>query len=205
LAIGPAATSVSGPHPASDADLLTAAATTRDQKAFQLLIERYYDSVYRVVWRLTGGQAQAEDITQEAFLRLWSNPAQIREAGALKGWLMRVASNLAMDGFRARPAQDLDSAIEIADARPDAERTSVRNWASSRIDRAIANLPERQRLALTLVHFEQLSNGAAAGVLEVSVDALESLLARARRALKEELAADKESLLQAMNVEGHTP
>lgn len=201
MAIGPAATSVSGPHHASDADLL-AASVARDQNAFRVLVDRYYAVVYRVVWRMTGTQTQAEDIAQEAFLRLWSNPAQIREAGALKGWLMRVASNLAMDGFRARPMQDLDAAADIADKAPDAEAASLRNWAGKRIDRAIATLPERQRLALTLVHFEQMTNAAAAAVLDVSVDALESLLARARRALKEELAADRASLLQAMDMEG---
>jgi RNA polymerase sigma-70 factor (ECF subfamily) len=203
LAIGPAATSVSGPHPASDADLLAASAR-RDPRAFRALVDRYYATVYRVVWRMTGGGAHAEDITQEAFLKLWSNPSQIREAGALKGWLMRVASNLAMDGFRAKPMKDLEAASEVSDGRPDAEEAQMKSWAARRVDGAIAKLPERQRLALTLVHFEQMSNGAAAAVLEVSVDALESLLARARRALKEELAADRESLLEAVNVEGQT-
>jgi RNA polymerase sigma-70 factor (ECF subfamily) len=205
LAIGPAATSVSGSHPATDADLLDVAAKSRDRKAFQEIVSRHYAGVYRVVWRLTGGQAQAEDITQETFLRLWSNPAQIRDAGALRGWLVRVASNLVMDGFRAGSTRDLDSIPETADQRPDAEMESMRNWASRRIDRAVAGLPERQRLALTLVHFEQMSNGAAAAAMDVSVDALESLLARARRALKEELKTDRESLLQAMDLEGHAP
>lgn len=201
---GPAAASVSGPHPPSDADLLAAAAR-RDQRAFREIVDRYYAVVHRIVWRLAGGRGDAEDITQEAFLRLWSNPGQIREAGALKGWLVRVASNLAMDGHRARPMQDLDSGTEISDGRPNAEQASLRTWAASRLDRAIARLPERQRLALTLVHFEQMSNTAAAAVLEVSVDALESLLARGRRGLKVELAADRDSLLQALDLEGHTP
>jgi RNA polymerase sigma-70 factor (ECF subfamily) len=107
-----------------------------------------------------------------------------------------------MDGFRTKPMQVLETASEISDGRPDAEEAQMKSWAARRIDSAISKLPERQRLALTLVHFEQMSNGAAAAVLEVSVDALESLLARARRALKEELAADRESLLEAANVEG---
>jgi RNA polymerase sigma-70 factor (ECF subfamily) len=201
LAIGPAATSVSGPHQISDADLLTASAQ-RDHRAFRALVDRYYATVYRVVWRITGGASQAEDITQEAFLKLWSNPSQIREAGALKGWLMRVASNLAMDGFRAKPMKDIEAASEVSDGRLDAEEAQMKSWATRRLDSAIARLPVRQRLALTLVHFEQMSNSAAAAVLEVSVDALESLLARARRALKEELAADRQSLLEAVNVEG---
>jgi RNA polymerase sigma-70 factor (ECF subfamily) len=201
LAIGPAATSVSGPHSLSDADLLAASAH-RDHRAFRALVDRYYATVYRVVWRMTGGASQSEDITQEAFLKLWSNPSQIREARALKGWLMRVASNLAMDGFRAKPMKDLEAASEVSDGRLDAEETQMKSWAARRVDSAIARLPERQRLALPLVHFEQMPNSAAAAVMEISVDALESLLARARRALKEELAADRQSLLEAVNVEG---
>jgi RNA polymerase sigma-70 factor (ECF subfamily) len=192
---------VRGLQSVSDADLLLAAAR-HDQAAFREIISRHYAAVYRVVWRLTGGHADSEDIAQEAFLRLWNNPGQLRDGGALKGWLMRVAGNLAMDRFRARPTQALDAVDEPVDGRASAEDQHMQVWARTRIDQAVARLPERQRLALTLVHFEQMSNVAAADVLEVSVDALESLLARARRALKTELAADRQSLLAAVTMEG---
>ena len=189
-----------GLHQISDADLLLAA-SHQDQSAFAQLVERYYGIVHRVVWRTTNGHADAEDIAQEAFLRLWKNPGQVREAKALKGWLMRVASNLAMDRFRNKPLAELDAAAEVSDGRPNAEQNLARNWATKRVDAAIAELAERQRLALSLVHFEQLSNIEAADIMEISVDALESLLSRARRALKQHLAADKNLLLATLNHE----
>ena len=82
-----------GSDQATDADLL-ARAIARDQNAFTELVDRHFQLVHRVVWRMMNGHADAEDVAQEAFLRLWRNPAQVREGGAVKGWLMRVASNL---------------------------------------------------------------------------------------------------------------
>ena len=186
---------------ASDAALLDAA-TRRDASAFASLVVRYEKQVFRVVWRLTRGHTDAEDITQEVFLRLWRNPGQLREAGALKGWLMRVASNLVVDRFRAKPMQDLEQAAEVGDGKPTAEDEMAKTWTTKRIDTAIAALPDRQKLALTLVHFEQVGNIKAASMMEVSVDALESLLARARRSLKMTLAADKDVLFAGLVDEG---
>jgi RNA polymerase sigma-70 factor, ECF subfamily len=190
-----------GLHHGSDADLLAAAAR-RDAKAFGRLVSRYHGLVYRVVWRMTNGHSDSEDIAQEAFLKLWNNPAQVREASALKGWLMRVAHNLAMDRFRQKPPTTLDDAPDVVDARPAQDGQLVRNWASTRLEQAIANLPERQRLALTLAHFEQLPQAEAAAAMDLSVDAFESLLARARRALKQNLSGDRQDLLAALAEEG---
>ena len=90
---------------ASDANLLLASAR-RDSAAFAELVSRYYKPVYRMVWRMMNGNPETEDVAQEAFVKLWQNPAQIREAKALKGWLMRVASNLAIDRLRRIPRAD---------------------------------------------------------------------------------------------------
>ncbi len=97
--------------------------------------------------------------------------------------------------------QEIDENFEVADGRDSAEETLDRSRAVATIDAAVAGLPERQRLALTLVHFEQMTNIAAAAIMEVSVDALESLLARARRSLKQRLAADKTMLLATLATE----
>ncbi len=182
---------------ASDADLL-AASTRRVQQAFAVLVGRYHRDVYRVVWRLSSGHADCEDIAQEAFLRLWAKPEQIRDARALKGWLMRVASNLVMDRFRQKPMVELEAADDVADGAAGAEELMGIAYVTKTVDAAIARLPDRQRLALTLVHFEQMSNIAAAATMEISVDALESLLARARRGLKVNLGPQGKSLLGAM-------
>jgi RNA polymerase sigma-70 factor, ECF subfamily len=188
---------LAGLHHDNDADLLRAAAR-RDAKAFGQLVSKYHALVYRVVWRLTNGSIEAEDIAQEAFLKLWNNPAQVRDAAALKGWLMRVAHNLAMDWFRRKPDRDIEAADEVSDDRPNAEDRMTKTWVAKRIDLAVSGLPERQKQALILAHFEQLPQADAASIMELSVDAFESLLARARRALKDQLTADKQELLSAL-------
>lgn len=178
----------------TDGGLLQAAAAG-DAAAFAEIVSRHYQPVYRLVWRMTGGGSDCEDIAQEAFVKLWQNPAQLREGGALKGWLMRVASNAVIDRSRKPKYADLDTAPEVSDpqARPDAPLD--RGQAARLIDSRISALPERQRLALSLVYFEGLSNIDAATVMDVSVEAVESLLARARRSLKDSLSAEWRELL----------
>lgn len=187
---------------ADDATLL-AAVGRGDRKAFAVLTGRYYDAVYRAVWRLTGGHADCEDVVQEAFLKLWGNPGQLREARALKSWLMRVASNLAFDRLRRQRAVPLDEAPEPMDQSGGPERGTAREGIAAEIDTAIARLPERQRLALVLAHFEGLSNIDAAAAMEISIEAVESLLARARRGLKAALAGRwKDMLADIAEIEG---
>ena len=185
----------------SDADLTTAVCG-QDKTAFSALISRHYQAVYRVAWRACRNDADSEDVTQEAFLKLWNNPSQLRDGNAVKGWLMRVASNLIMDKFRQKPMQELEDAVHVADGSVPADAVLDRAHVSSRIDHVIAGLPERQRLALTMVHFEHLTNIAAAAAMEISVDALESLLARGRRSLKATLADDGKLLLAAITRDG---
>ncbi|WP_119274917.1 sigma-70 family RNA polymerase sigma factor [Taklimakanibacter deserti] len=166
---------------------LLAAAAAGDEKAFAGLVERHYDIIYRVVWRVTSGHADTEDMVQEAFLKLWNNPAQVRHGAALRGWLMRVATNLAIDRARRKQASNIDDQPEIAASGPDALDQVLGDRSAHEINSALARLPERQRLALSLVYFESMSNIEAAAALEISVEAVESLLARGRRALKADL------------------
>jgi RNA polymerase sigma-70 factor (ECF subfamily) len=195
---GTAITAAADYQSAGDGELL-AAAVRRDGKAYGEIVRRYYAPVYRLTWRMTGGHADTEDIAQEAFLRLWQNPAQLREAGALKGWLMRVASNAVIDRARRKSHAGTGELPEVADDRDLPDAGLDRTEAAAIIDGRIADLPERQRLALSLVHFEGLSNIDAAAVMEVSVDALESLLVRARRGLRQSLSADWRNLLDGLS------
>lgn len=185
----------------TDGSLLEAAAG-RDRAAFAEIAGRYYQPVYRLAWRMTRGQAEAEDIAQDAFVKLWQNPGQVREAAALKGWLMRVASNAVFDRSRKPGHDGLDDAPEVPDpqARPDAPLD--RSEAARLVDGRIAALPDRQRLALSLVYFEGLTNIEAAAAMEISVDAVESLLARARRSLKDSLSAEWRDLLGGLTETG---
>ncbi|MFM8745069.1 MAG: sigma-70 family RNA polymerase sigma factor [Aestuariivirga sp.] len=182
------------PGQMTDAGLLEAAAAG-SEAAFAEIVSRHFPPVYRLAWRITGVAADAEDVAQDVFVKLWRNPLQVREAGALKAWLMRVASNAAIDRGR-RPRQDaLEDAPDIGDpqARPDAPLD--RAEASRLVDASIAALPARQRQAVALVYFEGMTNIEAAAAMEVTVDALESLLARARRSLRDSLSGEWRMLL----------
>lgn len=185
----------------TDAGLLEAAAGGA-QPAFAEIVTRHYQPVYRLAWRMAGDAAMAEDITQEAFIRLWRNPLQVREAAAVRGWLMRVAANAAIDRARKPRLAALELAPETADpqARPDAPL--ARAEASRLVDEALAELPDRQRQAVVLSYFEGLTNAEMADVMDVSVEAVESLLARARRFLKDRLAGQWRLLLDGLTQEG---
>ncbi len=182
---------------ADDADLLMAS-SQRQQAAFAELVNRHYRPVYRLVWRMTGGHADSEDIAQEAFLKLWRDPSQVREAKALKGWLMRVASNAVFDRSRRPAHAAIDAAVDVSDPAARTDHPLDRTEAAALVDRGIAALPDRQRLALSLVYFEGLSNIEAAEVMAVSVEAVESLLARAKRGLKQALADRWRDLLDGL-------
>jgi RNA polymerase sigma-70 factor, ECF subfamily len=201
LALAITETVQAGSRRENDADLLAMSANG-NRAAFSTLVEQLYPLVYRVVWRMTSGHVDTDDIVQEAIVRLWKHIGELREPAALKAWVIKVASNLARDRYRGPASGVVDEVAEIADVRPLADATAMTNWAQKKIDVAIHALPERQRLALTLIHFEQLPQALAADVMGVTLDAFESLLARARRALKEQLAADKSELLSAVQMEG---
>lgn len=181
---------------ASDTELLAGLAA-RESKALAEILARHHGPVFRVAWRMTGGR-DAEDIAQETFIKLWQNPEQVRDGKALRGWLMRVASNAAIDRARKVKPVALDEVPEMADGRSQAGEVLEQSAAARTVDGAIAALPERQRLALALVYFEGLSNIEAAATLETSVEAVESLLSRARRSLKQSLAGEWQELLGSL-------
>jgi RNA polymerase sigma-70 factor (ECF subfamily) len=110
-------------------------------------------------------------------------------------WLYRVTANLAVDRLRkAGRSVGLDEGAEPEDDRPGAEEQMVQAGRMQALDAALARLPERQRQAVVLRHIEGLSNPEIAEVLEISVEAVESLTARGKRALAQALAGQKEAL-----------
>jgi RNA polymerase sigma-70 factor, ECF subfamily len=184
---------VTGLAEAADGELLSAAAGG-DRTAFSVLVKRHYAPVYRLAWRVAGA-AEAEDVAQDVFSKLWLDPAQVRDGGALKGWLLRAASNAAIDRLRRKPLAALDAVAEPVDQRPGAEARMGQDWASRKIASALGALPDRQRLALALIYFENMGNKEAAGVMGVTVEAVESLLNRGKRALRTALAGEWRELL----------
>ncbi|MFN0190494.1 MAG: sigma-70 family RNA polymerase sigma factor [Aestuariivirga sp.] len=185
----------------ADGDLLASAALG-DSTAFAELATRYYVPAYRLAWRLCGNQTDAEDVAQEVFVKLWKDPAQVRQAAALKGWIMRAASNGAIDRLRRRKTASLDEAIEVSDAQPGAVAVLESNAASARVNSAMAALPERQRQALALVYYENLGNAEAAAIMETTVEAIESLLTRARKSLRDSLSGEWRDLLDGVTALG---
>ena len=184
----------------TDDDLL-AAICNGDQKAFTTLAARHYDIVYRVSWRVLGGPADAEDVTQEAFLKLWQSPQTLREGRAIRSWLVRVASNLAIDRLRRKQPQLMDELPEVSDDSPSPESALSQSEVAGSVDEAINSLPDRQRLALVLTYYEHMSNQQTASIMDLSVDAVESLLSRARRNLKSALAGDWRDMLDELTGE----
>lgn len=159
--------------------------------------------IYAASYRMLGSKAAAEDASQETFLRLWKHAASWKPQGAkFETWLYRVAMNVCLDQLRKTKREvPEDAAPERADP---ADRQDQALFAAERrfaIDEALAQLPDRQRLAITLCHYQELTNIEAAEIMGVSVDALESLLARGRRALKESLAPLREHLMGKMDDE----
>ena len=172
-----------------DADLLKAA-SAGNQRASAALVARHLQRVHRLAARLLDDADEAEDVAQELFLRLWQAGADWRSGQArVSTWIHTVTVNLCRDRIRRRrPQIALDEGLaEAAELRPEAQ--AMVGERSEQLRSAIAELPERQREALLLFHYEGLDQAESAAVLGVSEDALESLLARARRGLRQRLPA----------------
>ena len=171
---------------------LVAAAIGGSEAAFGVLVARHSPRVIATARRILGDASEAEDVAQEAFLRLWTGGSglEVKDGFGIGPWLSRVARNLAIDRLRA--GRRLDVRDELPETPVAAEQLAVLTAedVSARVFEALDALPDRQRLALTLFHFEELSQREVAGELGVSEDALESLLARGRRKLRALLAED---------------
>ncbi len=145
--------------------------------------------------RMLQDLAEAEDVVQESMLRLWKMaPDWVPGAAKPSTWLFRVASNLCTDRLRKRRGVGLEEIAEPADDRPGAEAQLIQAERLSALDAALQTLPERQRQAVVLRHIEGMSNPEIGEILEISVEAVESLTARGKRALAAALAGRKEEL-----------
>ncbi len=174
--------------PVADAVLLGAAAAG-DEAAFGQLVDRHYGLVFRVAGRVLANAADAEDVAQETFVRLWHDPGVVNNPAALKGWLAQVARNMAIDRIRRQKPSTGDGLDELADkaTAPDGALRHVQ--AAGLVSEALAGLPERQRMALQLTYFEGLGNQETAQAMQVTVEAVESLLSRGRRSLRDTLSS----------------
>lgn len=155
-----------------------------DPHAARSLTVRLAPRVMAHAYRLLHDRAEAEDVTQEALLRLWKIAPEWRSGEAqVTTWLYRVTANLCTDRLRKTRHGDIDAAPEVADDAPSADQALISRARAEALTRALANLPDRQRQAVVLRHIEGLQNPEIAEIMDISVEAVESLTARGKRAL----------------------
>ena len=170
-------------------DALMEGVARRDAASFRTLVERHGDRPYRVAWRMLGDQTDAEDVAQESLLRLWDQADRWRPGQAgVAAWLARVATNLCLDRLRRRRFSSDEEVPERADEAPLADEQIAEEQIQKAAAAAIQSLPERQRAAIVLTYYEEFSNLMAAEALDMNIKAFESLLHRARSALRDALA-----------------
>ena len=158
-----------------------------DAAAFRTLADAHLKKIMGFAYRLLNDRTEAEDVAQETFLRLWKQAGRYEPKARVSTWLHCIAHNLCVDRLRARREQSSDG-LDEESASQEPGGLLDRKLAAGAVRNALAALPERQRAAITLVHYQELSNIEAAEVLGIGVEALESLLARGRRTLREKLA-----------------
>ncbi len=157
-----------------------------DQIAYQAVVKRFLTSISHYAYRMLGNRKDTEDIAQETFLRVWLNARTWQSDQAkLSTWIHRIAHNLCVDYLRKHSRMTIQNDFEDTESvinNPDFE--SIDSDKKALLVSAINKLPENQRSALALCHYQNFSNKEAAAIMGLSVKALESLISRAKRSLK---------------------
>lgn len=187
-----------GPRDASpddaDPDLpLLRAIADGDEPACRALVDRHLARLHALATRLLGDLAEAEDVCQDVFVQAWKKaprwqPGRSRGDARFGTWLHGVTLNACRDRLRRRRPQSDAALDDIGDDTPGPAQRLASEDTARAVRAAIARLPDRQREALVLCHYQELPQAEAAALLGVSVEAVESLLARARRSLRQSLA-----------------
>lgn len=170
-----------------------------DQAAYRLLVERHFERIYALAYRMIYHGADAEDIAQDTFLKLWLKRQDWkREGAAITTWLYRVTVNACIDYKRKPRAVTMPEGYDPADVQPTAVTLIHRQQTNLALRQAMLKLSVQQQTALALFYHQGLSNAEAAEVLDISVNAMESLLKRARKKLRLYLHNSSEDLIEAI-------
>ncbi len=181
-----------------DDDALLVLYANGDPDAARLLAKRLVPRLTGYAGRLLSDRTEAEDVAQEAMLRLWKLAPDWRSGEAkVSTWVYRVAGNLCTDRLRTRQRRRSEPLDEVAEPESGAASVVAGMIEADRmaaLDAALATLPERQREAVVLRHIEGMSNPEIAEILQIGVEAVESLTARGKRALAAALSGQREAL-----------
>lgn len=166
-----------------------------DAGAARVLTARLTPRIYGQAYRMLGNAAEAEDVAQDAMMRLWKIAPDWRTGEAkVTTWLYRVTANLCTDRLRKVRGVGLDEIDEPEDPSPSAEAHLLSIARHDALQAALLALPDRQRQAVILRHLEEMSNPEIAEIMEIGVEAVESLTSRGKRALGAALARHKSAL-----------
>lgn len=162
-----------------------------DARAFDSLVRRHLPRAYAIARRVLLNQQDAEDAAQEAFSKIWMKAGSWQPGrAAFTTWLYRVVANAALDMARKRPKNETHDALtleQLEDEHPNAEAALADHQQSASVRALVATLTPPQRMAITLCYFEEMSNAEAAAAMGIHLKALEGLLVRARKTLREAL------------------
>jgi RNA polymerase sigma-70 factor (ECF subfamily) len=159
-----------------------------DERAFRELTRRHLPAMLGLARRILGNSADAEDVAQEAMLRVWTHAPRWQPLALLRTWLSRVVVNLCLDRKRRAPWVELEAAGELADPAAGAGENLETAERDQKVATAIAKLPARQRAAIVLSYTEGMSNAQVAEILNTTVSAVETLLVRGKQNLRRALA-----------------
>jgi len=170
-----------------------------DEGAFEILVNRHQASILNLIYRFIGDRTQAKDLTQEVFLRVWQSAKSYEPKAQFTTWIYRIATNFCLNELKSarrwrwfpfhRSNENSVTSVEevFPDGSPSAEDVLLSRERSRQITDALQSLPDKQRMALILKRYDDLSYHEIAQVLGCSVPAVESLLVRAKRTLQEKL------------------
>jgi len=171
-------------QPDEDEDLLRRIGE-QDEAALRELVARHGERAHAVALKILRNPADADDVVQDVMLRIWTK-SHMWQPGEAKfsTWLHRIVTNRCLDLHRRPRTETIDNAPDVADEQPDALTAMQRGEVSDLLERAMAHVPDQQRIALILSYIDSFSNAEIAGILDTSVTAVESLLKRGRVQLR---------------------
>jgi RNA polymerase sigma-70 factor, ECF subfamily len=181
--------------PALDAALLKRI-TDGDSHACRVIMDRHLKPVHALAYRMLGNRCDAEEVAQEVFLRLWKQAPRWKSDALVNTWLHKIAHNLCLDKLRRKHEYLPGEMPEKPDPAAGPSEIHYQKQVAQQVSQALTQLPERQNIAINLIHYQGIGNIEAARIMDVTVEALESLLARGRRGLKKQLQEHKLDLLE---------